>query len=284
LRSLAPALSGALLLAAAVVGPAAAAAIALDQRQAVSVSLQDTSGTHLGSGVVIAAAAGGYWLVSNRHVVSDSQAVCVVTADRQVSPALVLPEARRRPRQAQPQPLDLDLALLWLPRNGAQPLAVATLAQRPAPPASLPLVQATGYPAPVQQRGDAAAYQERAGLLLPLLNEPLEGGFDLAYTAALQKGMSGGGVFSGSDLIGINGAHANPLWPGQWNDQNGRPVSASLNEKLELVSLGISVRTIQAALNAAVIPSAAALNGLTAVACRPSQPVRPSPDPIRQTR
>ena len=89
---LAPALSGALLLAAAVVRPAAAAAnaaTAIEQRQAVSVSLQDTSGTHLGSGVVIAAAAGGYWLVSNRHVVSDSQAVCVVTADRQVSAALV---------------------------------------------------------------------------------------------------------------------------------------------------------------------------------------------------
>lgn len=246
------------------------------------MSLQDTSGTHLGSGVVIAAAAGGYWLVSNRHVVSDSQAVCVVTADRQIAAALVLPEARRKRRQA--QPLALDLALLWLPRSGTQPLAVATLAQKPAPPASLPLVQATGYPAPVQQRGDAAAYQEMAALLLPLLNGPLEGGFDLAYTAAIQKGMSGGGIFSGSELIGINGAHANPLWPGQWNDQNGRPVSASLNEKLELVSLGISVRTIQAALKAAVIPSAAALNGLAAVACRASQPVRPSPEVIRQTR
>jgi len=268
LRHLAPALSGALLLAAAVAGPAAAAATAIEQRQAVSVSLQDTIGSHLGSGAVIAAAAGGYWLVSNRHVVSDNQAVCVVTADRQIAAALVLPEARRKRRQAQPQPLAVDLALLWLPRSGAQPLAVATLAQRPVPPASLPLVQATGYPAPVQQRGDAAAYQETAGLLLPLLNEPLEGGFDLAYTAAIQKGMSGGGVFSGADLIGINGAHANPLWPGQWNDQNGRPVSASLNEKLELVSLGISVRTIQAALKAAVIPSATALNGLTAVACR----------------
>jgi len=231
------------------------------------VSLQDTIGSHLGSGAVIAAAAGGYWLVSNRHVVSDNQAVCVVTADRQIAAALVLPEARRKRRQAQPQPLAVDLALLWLPRSGGQPLAVATLAQRPVPPASLPLVQATGYPAPVQQRGDAAAYQERAGLLLPLLSQPLQGGFSLAYTATVEKGMSGGGLFSGTELIGINGAHANPLWPGRWQDVNGNPVNTQLNAKLELVALGISAGTIRATLQATTAPSPTALIRIRSVQC-----------------
>lgn len=244
---------------------ASSAAAAAEHRQAVSVRLRQPDGTHLGSGVVVGAGAGGYWLVSNRHVVRASGAVCVVTHDRRVAPALVLPAAS--PRRG----AGLDLALLWLPRSRQQPLVVATLAQRPAAPASLPLVQATGYPAPLQQGADGTPYTESPGLLLPLLSSPLEGGFDLAYSAAVAKGMSGGGVFAGSELIGVNGAHANPLWPGQWREQNGRPLPALLNEKLELVSLGISAGTIQAALRGARIPSAAALERLDAVRCQADQ-------------
>jgi hypothetical protein len=96
----------------------------------------------------------------------------------------------------------------------------------------------------------------------------LEGGFDLAYTSTVEKGMSGGGVFIGGLLIGINGAHSKPLWPGQWNDQRGKPVDAVLNQKLDLVSLGISVPTIKAAMKAVVPPDARALQVQEGVRCR----------------
>jgi len=206
-------------------GPTAAVNNAQVQRQSVTVLLRDPAGTQLGSGVVVGLATGGYWLVSNRHVVQDQQAVCVVTADRQSSAALVIPGnpmARRN---------ELDLSLLWLPRSSQQPLPVATLALKSEDAVALPLVTATGYPTPLQTKPENPLYTERDGLLLPLLSQPLQGGFSLAYTATVEKGMSGGGLFSGTELIGINGAHANPLWPGRWHDVNGRPVSASVERE-----------------------------------------------------
>lgn len=246
-------------------GPAA------QQRQAVTVLLRDSSGTQLGSAVIVGAAKGGHWLVSNRHVVQDQRLVCVQPTNRRAAGALVLPDPQPR-RQG-----GLDLALLWLPLSG-QPLPVATLASRTPDAAVLPVVVASGFPTPLQARLEAVPYREAAGLLLPLLSGPLEGGFDLAYSAEVEKGMSGGGLFAGRELIGINGAHAQPLWPGQWNDASGKPVSAALNEKLELVSLGLSAATIETALRSALPPSPAALAPLRSLRCsaRPaSAPPRP---------
>ena len=242
-------------------GPTAAVNNAQVQRQSVTVLLRDPAGTQLGSGVVVGLATGGYWLVSNRHVVQDQQAVCVVTADRQSSAALVIPgnpAARRN---------ELDLALLWLPRSSHQPLPVATLALKSADAVALPLVTATGYPTPLQTKPENPLYTERDGLLLPLLSQPLQGGFSLAYTATVEKGMSGGGLFSGTELIGINGAHANPLWPGRWQDVNGNPINTQLNAKLELVALGISAGTIRATLQATTAPSPTALIRIRSVQC-----------------
>jgi hypothetical protein len=50
-------------------------------------------------------------------------------------------------------------------------------------------------------------------------------------------------------LIGINGALSRPLWPGQWLSESGKPVADDLNQKLEVVSLGLSVTTIQKVLD-----------------------------------
>jgi len=115
----------------------------------------------------------------------------------------------------------------------------------------------------------------------PLYQFPIRephSGFDHQGPSAIRKG------FACSELIGISGAHANPLCPGQWNDQSGRPVSASLNEKLELVALRISARTIRPALKVTVIPSTAALRGFKSVDCRASQPEHPFADAIHQMR
>ena len=132
----------------------------------------------------------------------------------------------------------------------------------------LPLVVSTGYPTPLQPSPDGPVYTESPGLLLPLLNDPLQGGFDLAYTAAVEKGMSGGGVFIGGQLIGINGTHSQPLWPGQWKQANGKPLPGGLNDKLELVALGLSASTIEQALKTARQPETNDLAALNALQCQ----------------
>ena len=234
------------------------------QRQSVTVLLREPAGNQLGSGVLVGSATGGHWVVSNRHVVQQQKAVCVVGADRKATAALVLPARNGKHTQ------ELDLALVWLPRSGKDALMVAPLAPLRLDARQLPLVIATGYPTPLHASPDGSPYSENEGLLLPMLQRPLEGGFDLAYTAAVQKGMSGGGVFNGGELIGINGAHANPLWPGQWRDQRGKAVDEQLNSKLELVSLGISADVIRAELKDAAVPGSELLRILSGVDCNPA--------------
>ena len=237
---------------------------AATQRQAVTVLLREPAGNQLGSGVLVGSAAGGHWVVTNRHVVQQQKTVCVVGADRKVTEALVLPTRKDKRAPA------LDLALVWLPRSGKDVLMVAPLAPQRLDASQLPLVIATGYPTPLKASPDGPPYSESEGLLLPMLQRPLEGGFDLAYTAAVQKGMSGGGLFNGGELIGINGAHANPLWPGQWRDQRGKAVDEKLNSKLELVSLGISADVIRAELKDAAVPGSEPLRILSGVDCNPT--------------
>ena len=234
---------------------------AATQRQAVTVLLRDPAGNQLGSGILVGNGPGGHWVVSNRHVVQPQKTVCVVGADRKSTAALVLPARKGKRTQ------ELDLALVWLPRSVKDALMVAPLAPQRLDASQLPLVIATGYPTQLQASPDGPPYSENEGLLLPLLKKPLEGGFDLAYTAAVQKGMSGGGVFVGGELIGINGAHANPLWPGVWRDQGGKAVEEQLNSKLELVSLGISTEVIKAELKAVAVPGAEQLSSLSGVEC-----------------
>jgi hypothetical protein len=220
-------------------------------RKAVTALLRDLKGDHLGSAVVIAAAAGGYWLATNRHVVEGNAKICVLTADQRSRAAHWLGEDTRSMNKR------LDLALLWLPIGNDPALVTAAMAMEPVMTSELPAVIATGFPTRQQSEahGDSG-YKEVRGLLLPLLTQPLEGGFDLAYTASIEKGMSGGGVFVGDRLIGINGSHPYPLWPGRWKQQDGKPVSDLLNQQVELVALGLSVTAIQERLKQASPPAA----------------------------
>ena len=177
-------------------------------RQLLTVLIHTPSGQQLGSGVLVAEASGGLWVASNRHVLADQSTVCVVKADRKAAAALVVP------LQSQQKNRELDLALIWLPHVEQGSANVAGLSEKAIEARGLPLVMATGFPTSISGTSiDGPTYSERPGLLVPLLSEPIQDGLDLAYTSLIEKGMSGGGVFLGSELIGINSAHRDPLGP-----------------------------------------------------------------------
>ena len=233
-------------------------------RQLVTVQIRKPSGEQLGSGVLVAKAAAGLWVASNRHVVADQGTVCVVKADRTAVAALVIPfESKQKHRE-------LDLALIWLPHVQQGTAKVADVSEKPTAAKDLPVVTATGFPIPTSGTSiDGPTYSERPGLLVPLLMEPLQDGLDLAYTSLVEKGMSGGGVFLGRDLIGINSAHRNPLWPGQWRNAKGQLVTEQLNQKLEHVSLGLSGKQINQVIKSTSVPMVDE-NRLTETQCNES--------------
>lgn len=233
-------------------------------RLAATVQIWRDQTEALGSGVILAESQGGYWAATNRHVIQGLKAVCVTSADRTVRPALVV-----LPRSARPAS-QLDLALLWWAK-GSQPQSVATeltpAAASQLADETLPLVVATGYPLSATQSPSPVRYQEREGLMVPLLPEPVEGGYGLAYTSLVEKGMSGGGLFWGGALVGLNGVHRDPLWEGAWKQADGRLLPPPLQDKLELVSLAIPIESIRPVLRAVQSQPLPALAPLARLRC-----------------
>lgn len=211
------------------------------RRMASSVQLRSQAGTGLGSGVIVAHGQGGYWVATNRHVVEGLTSLCLITVDGRRQRASVVDPSQPAPGKAP------DLAFLWF-AGRLQPGSVARLLNTDGHGVleqdSLPLVVASGHPWSPPSMPAAMGYQEREGLLLPLLRDPLEGGYALAYTSLVQKGMSGGGLFWRDHLIGLHGVHPEPLWSGVWKQEDGRVPDASLQAKLELVALAIPARLI----------------------------------------
>lgn len=204
-------------------------------RSAAAVTTQVlVAGDPRGSAIILGRGPGGSWLVTSRHVVDGESRVCVRTSDGRHRPATTVLSGQAR---------DLDVAFLWLPGRERLPAAIpatipAVVGGSTGEPWAFPIVVASGYPLADQQQ--RPAYREGRGLLLPLLPGPLEGGMQLATTAAVHKGMSGGGLFDDQGrLIGLNTTHADPLWPAPLRGEGGTSLSRELNRRLELVALAI---------------------------------------------
>ena len=245
-------------------------------RRGVTMLLTTPKGEPLGSAVVVGLEPGGRWLATSRHVVDTLSRVCVVSPSSKAGAAHVMPS--REP----PSRLALDVAFLWQPtpprQVDATTLRLLAFWADPMPDASaFPVVTASGFPAPVNAQSPMPRYTETTGLLLPLLRQPIEGGFDLTSTVAVGKGMSGGGLFLGGRLVGINGTHAHPLWSGVLLSSMGEPLDPGLNARLEQVSLGVSSTTIRRKLKESVEPTARELKGLEGLICDPLPPSPPTP-------
>ncbi len=206
----------------------------------VTLAVSDGSGNHIGSAVSVQIANGRHWAVTNRHVVGKRRSVCLTTRSG-VSYAF---NVVQRPSTEDPKER-LDIALLWASMESTKDLPIARWEEQPDVRAeTLPIVEAFGYPSSLLSPGRNAELVKSRGLLVPLIDGALEEGFDTTYTAEVQKGMSGGGVFLDQKLIAINGAHSDPAWPVFWKYKSGKPVSEGTNDRLSVVSIGISKETI----------------------------------------
>lgn len=208
--------------------------------KAVTMVVRDKSGNHLGSAVSIWTEEDSFWAVTNRHVVQGLDMVCL-SNNSKTAHAFKVVNTKGSKDMSKP----IDIAFLWSSKASVVSLRVASMGRDPKVLAnSLPVVEATGYPSPASPKQRDIQYSSSDGLLIPLISNELEEGFDTAYTASIQKGMSGGGVFVNQQLIAINGAHSEPLWSGKWHNKHGEAVSVSLSKKLDLVSLGISIDVV----------------------------------------
>ena len=205
-----------------------------------TLAVINKDGEHIGSAVSFQRKDGMHWAVTNQHVVADHASVCLMSRSGKSYPFSIiqLPLDKRHP-------MHMDIAFLKAPLETTTGLTTAELQEmKSSQSLTFPIVVATGYPTSAQAKGQMPPLHMSTGLLVPLIKSELEEGYDMTYTAPVEKGMSGGGVFVDERLVAINGAHSDPLWDFHWKDRYGKPIDASLNEKLGLLSIGISVSTI----------------------------------------
>lgn len=192
------------------------------------VTVRILNGEQSGSGIILRDSLGRVWVATNRHVIYPSDHVCIILDNGKVHSSTYIYHASKGYDLSfvQAKGLTSYSDYARIPRSNQIPYFLPTIA--------------TGYSA------ISNSYIETIGLALPILGDiKLEGGYSLAYTNSISKGMSGGGVFlSNGELLGLNALHADPLWRSEWRDSKGRLIDHNTSAKLDSISLGIDSFTI----------------------------------------
>ena len=191
------------------------------------------NGEQKGSGFIIRDKHKRLWITTNRHVVGEAQEVCISFADKSKLPG----------RVHTTKASGYDIAFIFVAQLKRDTLFAEPDYQFNV--ATVNPIVASGY------RAEGDTYLETTGVTVPILSgKRLDSGYSLTYSNQIEKGMSGGGIFSDEDqIVGMNALHSDPLWPGEWYDESGTKIRRSVGKKLDAVSVGIDIQTIYLSLD-----------------------------------
>lgn len=184
------------------------------------------------SGTIIARKGNNYLVLTNNHVIRDSNSLQIKTSDGKTHSAQIVPNTKFD---------KLDLALLELQTNQNYCLPKEITAA--IPNVDTPVLSA-GYSS---EKGNIVF---RTGKIQQVLGQSLKEGYSLGYTSDIEQGMSGGAIInSRGELIGINGKSAYPILnTGYVYPDGSRPSNEQIGQMRKL-SWGIPVSTFLAQVN-----------------------------------
>jgi serine protease Do len=186
----------------------------------------------IGSGTIWQSSNGNSRVVTNSHVLNASkQPLFIQTDDGKVHPAnIVTPASWAK----------LDLAALQFYADQNYPTAKI---DRRARPQVGETVLAAGFPQ--NQKNTSTPLAIEKGAITHVLSKPLAEGYQVGYSSAVAKGMSGGPlVDQRGALVGINGIHAQPLWEGGETFADGTVVTEPLLSQISAASWAIPVERL----------------------------------------
>jgi len=213
--------------------PAATEKIVSQQTFRKRVTVQIVNGEQRGSGLIIRDRLNRTLVATNRHVVGDSDTVCVVMHNNKILPGFVHEIGGSK----------YDLAFISIP--ALPPNSPYALPSAITDPRNVGFIISTGYSASTNK------FIETSGVTIPILGSiELQSGYSLTYSNQIEKGMSGGGIFTeDGKLIGLNAIHSDPLWSSDWFEAKGTRLNDDVSRKLDSVSVGISSQLVQSELN-----------------------------------
>jgi S1-C subfamily serine protease len=196
-----------------------------------------------GSGVILHQRDRTYLVLTNAHVISQPGSYQIRTPDGIKHSAIVLPQPQFKPQ---------DLALLQFISD--RPYSVALLNRNQPVKAGDP-VYGLGFPIE-PKNANPQGLQFSSGILTIRLTTALEDGYQLGYTNAVEKGMSGGPLVNEwGELVGLQG-QGKTLWEVEFKDSNGKRPCAPMQTLINHSNWAIPIETIANLLPTIVPPIA----------------------------
>lgn len=200
---------------------------------AQSITVKVLSGRSGGSGIVIQKQGAVYTVVTNQHVLTAGQGsgYQIQTNDGRTYPAEVMRTVSFDGN---------DLALLQFRSTGADYTVASLGTSSTLEPGDE--VFAAGFPFESEQYGSAWTFT--SGTVSLISDRAIEGGYQIAYTNPVEKGMSGGPILNRQgQVIGINGMHAYPLWGDPYIFTDGSRPNTAMRDIMMRSSMGIAIDT-----------------------------------------
>lgn len=185
-----------------------------------------------GSGILIARQDNTYTVLTNAHVVEDSDMLYQIqTPDGKLHSITT--------RIVESWFADYDLALLKFVSE--EEYQIASLGNNPQVGEK---VLAVGFPHSFTNPHVKIA--QREGVIWQILPKPMKEGYQVGYSSKIQKGMSGGAVLNQSgEVVAINGMHAYPLWGNPYIYQDGDIPDESILKEMDKYSWAIPIDTFK---------------------------------------
>ncbi|BAZ10404.1 peptidase S1 and S6 chymotrypsin/Hap [Calothrix sp. NIES-4071] len=207
------------------------------QRIASSITVKILAGDFLGSGILIKKQGQVYTVVTNAHVLRAGKPPYQIQTHKGLLYSATPVEKLNVVSPHSTSLQKADLALLQF-QSTDQNYPIASLGST----SKLNIgneVYAAGFPGDTQANTDKG-FVVKSGRVSFVLNKALEGGYQIAYTNDIQKGMSGGPVLNrAGEVIAINGMHAEPLWGNPYVYEDGTEPAVVVQKQMQQYSWGI---------------------------------------------
>lgn len=234
------------------------------QSAAGAITVKVLSTDELGSGILIKKQGEVYTVITNAHVLRAGEGTYrLQTQDGQIYPAWLL-QTKFKPN---------DLALLQFRTRNTYSVGMLGSSFNLAVGQD---VFAAGYAfadeaEPKNEKQKLLkGFAFKSGKVSLMLDQALEGGYQVGYTNDIQKGMSGGPLLNHwGEVVGINGKHAYPLWDAPSVFQDGSQACDRLHNLINRTSWAVPIETLVAIapksilLNRSKLPTAPSSGKLT---------------------
>jgi len=164
------------------------------------ITVRISTGDLWGSGILLWREGSNYFVLTNQHVLDLGDSYQVETYDQMRYPAYHYPTVQFE---------NVDLGVLVF-NAGVQSYALGTLGYAASLHIGEPVL---GLGFPLNLENPTPSLHTVLGQIIYTLDNPFAKGYQIGYSSAILKGMSGGPVLNmAGEVVAVNGVHAQALW------------------------------------------------------------------------